>query len=385
MNSLAAQARVVQAQSSPRDKTEKKSDEPFDVVLGRERVRNTIDKEFLKTKTKMWKACHAAVMELRRTTTIGREKTETVRGTTLRHLVFGSGSVVLEKNVQQSLVFHIGVHNFFMYRIDTELGRRVDLCFLVCGKVCPNDDGDSTTPADPIKAPGCELGNDIDLPQVLLKLNTDAGAEPSAPQYTSLEDAIAHATRMHPLLPIESYDVPSLQQLEAWSQKAASFNTQDGLDKHVWDYAKKEELVLQLVSAMSQTLDSTAALGLISFLLVNALARQPSFGIEVASLRCVKCRLIDETQHTRHLRDGESWASLRCVKRRLADKTQILGTCATGSRCVNRRLVNKTLTLGTCATESPAAFLRCVKLRLVDKTQYTAHLRDGECNRLWTF
>ena len=129
-----------------------------------------------------------------------------------------------------------------MCRIDDELARRVDLCFLVCGKVLPNGD-DGGAPAGPNVAPGGEFGNDVDLQ----KLNSECpGSDASDPKYKSIEHAIGHAARLHQHLPIARCDVPSLLQLQGWSRRADEFNSAESLYKQVWECAKKENLFFSL-------------------------------------------------------------------------------------------------------------------------------------------
>lgn len=62
------------AHSSPRQKTE------LDLVIEREKVKQSLTAEITKTRTKLWKTAHAAVGELRRTKDLEREKTEIVHG-----------------------------------------------------------------------------------------------------------------------------------------------------------------------------------------------------------------------------------------------------------------------------------------------------------------
>ena len=76
---------AVPVRDSPRDKKQHALEEPFDVIVERERIRNAIDKEFNKTRIKVWKTCHAAVLELRRTVEVGRPRTETVCQVSLQH------------------------------------------------------------------------------------------------------------------------------------------------------------------------------------------------------------------------------------------------------------------------------------------------------------
>ena len=118
---------------------------------------------------------------------------------------------------------------------------------LVCGKVLPNEISDAS--AAPNCAPGAQFGEDLDLAGMLTKLNSEK--DPDAPEYRTLESVINHAAYLVPHLPIESHDLPSMGQLQMWSQNVQSLDTQEALNQHLWNYAKREELVLQLVNAMS--------------------------------------------------------------------------------------------------------------------------------------
>ena len=67
----------VAAQSSPRDKSDKRES---DIVVERENVIRNLSGEYSKVVAKLWKCAHAAVLELRRTKELQRETSEIVLG-----------------------------------------------------------------------------------------------------------------------------------------------------------------------------------------------------------------------------------------------------------------------------------------------------------------
>ena len=85
-----------------------------------------------------------------------------------------------------------------------------------------------------------------------------------------------------------------------------------------------------------------------------------------ASLRCLNCRLVNKTQYTQHLRDGEACSHL--THGESCDLPEVREVQINQTNCI----------FATCASGTPATSLRCVKCRLVDKTQYIQHLTLGE-------
>ena len=107
---------------------------------------------------------------------------------------------------------------------------------------------DGDVPQKPTVAPGVEFGEAIDLER-MLEFAQKTCKSPDKIMST-LEELIEHAANLIPHLPIERHDVPSLVELERFGEAASTKDTAANLSEHRQNYGVREELLLQLISAM---------------------------------------------------------------------------------------------------------------------------------------
>ena len=148
---------------------------------------------------------------------------------------------------------HEGSIDCLVNWIDSELQRRLELALLVCGKAL-GVDSDGTN--GKLKAPGVnagqEFGEDVDVVAFAAKLN-EGIAEPDV-KLTSLDDCIRHQAVRIPHLPIESRNIPSFSGLETMIAAVSALNAKTCLQDHATNFHKQDELLAQLINAMSKVL-----------------------------------------------------------------------------------------------------------------------------------
>ena len=114
---------------------------------------------------------------------------------------------------------------------------------MVCGKCIPD-----LPNAEVACSPGGAFGGDIDLNALLLATrteNTDARVE-------TLEDVIKLTANKIQHLPVETMDLPSMSYFDNFIAEVSDLKNEKELTQHQMKFAKKEELITQLVNAMSK-------------------------------------------------------------------------------------------------------------------------------------
>ena len=148
------------------------------------------------------------------------------------------------------------VTGFHAHRIDAELLRRVDLALMVCGKSAMVGNTEDGLPAAPTSPVGEAFGASIDLTQLLTKVNQNVKSDCQIASIAAitLSDCISHHAALIPHLPVESLNIPSEQELAELIAAVAQLSTRTQLQERSLEYAKKEELLQQVINAMSTAL-----------------------------------------------------------------------------------------------------------------------------------
>ena len=135
---------------------------------------------------------------------------------------------------------------FSVCRIDEELQRRVDLGLLVAGKVFD-------TQQELAVSAGCAFGEEANVPELVNAVKREADYKDEGGQeMVALTDVIVYRARQIPHLPIEDVtNIPSLSTLRAFVDKCEMLDSKQAFHDNALAYSKKEELVLQLIAAMS--------------------------------------------------------------------------------------------------------------------------------------
>lgn len=133
-------------------------------------------------------------------------------------------------------------------RIDAELERRLDLSLLAGGKHLDMEDD---IPKAPNCSPGGEFGIDVSDNRVLQGVKMVAAKGGETPSVSTLEEAISYVAKQIPHLPLDSPEVPSMKELNGFLDKVSGVNNIEALNELSRDYSRREELLVQLVNAMS--------------------------------------------------------------------------------------------------------------------------------------
>ena len=106
-------------------------------------------------------------------------------------------------------------------------------------------------PKAPNCSPGGEFGVDVSMDRVLegVKMVAAKGGETAA--VSTLEEGICYVAKQIPHLPLDSTNIPSMKELNSFLDRVGDANTIDALNQISLEYCKREELLVQLVNAMS--------------------------------------------------------------------------------------------------------------------------------------
>ena len=131
-------------------------------------------------------------------------------------------------------------------RIDEELQRRVVLGLLVAGKTFDVQQNLEVSP-------GYAFGQDANVQELVNAANTEKGGKDQGGEdLVSLTDLIVYRAQQIQHLPIEDItNIPSLAALKIFVDRCDVLHTKNAFHNNAVEYSKKDELVHQLIAAMS--------------------------------------------------------------------------------------------------------------------------------------